>query len=240
MYTVGMLIDDTFDTGAVDTPCLTRPEIFVDPALDVDDDVFAAASAEEKTFLAESKSAAEERALNACARCPLLTECRTWARSVDVFGVAGGLRHSERHAPCEVDLWEGAESLRVSQTSSGGVRKAAVSRRRTARWATMATPTMKLFHRLIVEGKMLKQEAIVHMLSFVDDGIAEKSAPSRRSYPTVAARRDAGARRYVYNLLRIQIRSGNIIEMFDGEESVLTLDPEVAQAWQEWVSSAAS
>lgn len=242
MYTAGMHIDDTFDTQGQATPCQTHPEVFTDPAHDPDEDLFWAADDDGKAAIVAAKERAENLALAACSRCPLAAECRDWASKVDVFGVAGGTRNAERNGPTPIDLW--APRPPVAKKPRKPARKATDGtgrvefERRTARWASMAPATVALYERLANNGEVRKETVIQEMVALVEDDVAEQSAPNRRGYPTAAARRAAGARRYVYNLIRIQTRSGNIIENGAADQATLTLDPETAATWRMWRAEA--
>lgn len=80
-------------------PCLIVPEIFTNPDLDVDfdDSEFLQLSYEDQQERIRAKEIAEQRAVAACsANCPMLTQCREWALTVPVFGVAGGLTQEQR------------------------------------------------------------------------------------------------------------------------------------------------
>jgi hypothetical protein len=98
-----LTMTDTFvipDDIAHLVPCQTSPELFTDPALDIDidDDEWIGLTIDEQTARVAAKQAAELRAKAACGGCPKLFECGIWANAMgqDVFGVAGGLAQDER------------------------------------------------------------------------------------------------------------------------------------------------
>lgn len=86
-------------------PCAMVPQVFGDPALDPDPNVWSTLDDADKHEVATDKRAAEDRALEYCAGCPILDECRAWAIRTNVFGVAGGLRNWERNGKDAVDTY---------------------------------------------------------------------------------------------------------------------------------------
>jgi hypothetical protein len=82
------------------TPCQVSPDLYTDPALDIDMDEadWLTLTHDEQWGTLAAKQAAEAAAVAACSGCPLLDSCRTWATGMGdaVFGVAGGLTHEER------------------------------------------------------------------------------------------------------------------------------------------------
>ena len=67
-----------------DVPCAGRADVFQHPHLE--------------SPHPRQRSAAEQRALAICYRCPVLHTCRQWALSVEVDGVTGGLTAAQRRA----------------------------------------------------------------------------------------------------------------------------------------------
>lgn len=81
-------------------PCQKTPELYDDPALDIDLDEteWIALSGDEQRARIQMKSDAERRAIAACNTCPLLAQCKQWALTsgVEVYGVVGGTTPEER------------------------------------------------------------------------------------------------------------------------------------------------
>lgn len=81
-------------------PCQQNPELYDDPALDIDLDEaeWVALSGENQRIRLRAKANAEQRAIAACNTCPLLEQCRNWALNsgVEVYGVVGGTTPEER------------------------------------------------------------------------------------------------------------------------------------------------
>jgi len=83
-------------------PCQVSPQLYDDPALDIDLDEseWIALSGEQQRARLQLKVSAEQRAIAACNTCPLLQECRDWAMTsgVEVYGVVGGTTPEERRS----------------------------------------------------------------------------------------------------------------------------------------------
>lgn len=105
------LVDDTLHIpDGVATPCTTNSMLFTDSALDPDPDWWTTLDAADRHDVAMAKDEAQRRAVTQCRTCPILDQCHEWAMRVDVFGVAGGTIHAQRHEPDAVDAYiaEGA------------------------------------------------------------------------------------------------------------------------------------
>ena len=91
-----------------ETPCQTNPNLFTDPALDVDqdDEGWNSLSKSQQEDLLESKEAAENRAKASCKRCPLavftLCEKSDQEAEIKAFGVIAGKTFEERTNPSSV------------------------------------------------------------------------------------------------------------------------------------------
>lgn len=91
-----------------ETPCQVNPNLFTDPALDVDqdDENWAALTKGHQEDLLESQEAAENRAKAACKRCPLavfaLCESSDAQAEIKAFGVIAGKTFEERTNPSSV------------------------------------------------------------------------------------------------------------------------------------------
>jgi hypothetical protein len=83
-----------------EVPCQVLPDLYVDPALDIDidDEAWISLPREAQFERLASKQAAEQRAVAACGACPLIEQCAKWAMEMgqDVFGVVGGLTQDQR------------------------------------------------------------------------------------------------------------------------------------------------
>lgn len=88
------------DSELHDVPCQIAPQLYTNPALDidVDEDDWILADLDTQQQRLDAKERAEATAVAACHGCPMLTQCRNWALTMgqDVFGVAGGLTQAER------------------------------------------------------------------------------------------------------------------------------------------------
>lgn len=100
------MINDALEIPvSVTTPCIENPAIFNAEALDPDPNEWTTLKPHEQKVIADAKRLAEDVAVAACLRCPILDQCKEWATNpeIDVFGVAGGMRHSERYSPDFID-----------------------------------------------------------------------------------------------------------------------------------------
>lgn len=81
-------------------PCRISPQLFDDVALEIDieESEWVNLSSQEQASYINAKHDAEQRAIDACNRCPLLDACKEWALSTDieVFGVVGGTTPEQR------------------------------------------------------------------------------------------------------------------------------------------------
>lgn len=81
-------------------PCQQSPQLFDDVALEIDleENEWLALKGTEQNAYIQAKREAEERAIVACNRCPLLEACKDWALSteVEIFGVVGGTTPEQR------------------------------------------------------------------------------------------------------------------------------------------------
>jgi hypothetical protein len=81
-------------------PCQINPDLYSDPALDIDidDDDWVRLSRDEQVARLEAKNIVEQAAVDSCMDCPLMLQCREWGQRMgaNVFGVVGGLTMEER------------------------------------------------------------------------------------------------------------------------------------------------
>jgi hypothetical protein len=85
------------------TPCIINNALFTDPALDVDqdDEAWLGLTEDEQTEKLIAKTAAEQRAKDACDECPVFSLCDATDRkqTVKAFGIVAGRSLEERTNP---------------------------------------------------------------------------------------------------------------------------------------------
>lgn len=225
------LLTNTFDVpkdfeGVL--PCVTNASKFQDLALDTDpyDEDFRSLSRDEQQEALAAKQIAERAAVAECGGCPLLAECRTWAMSVHVHGVAGGTTQAERRA---TQGWTGPE-LVPGEPSPSEARQESPTARGAIRLDRVSEETLAMM-KFLADGDSVirdRDDVIAAGTPYVDDATADHWG--RHSGGDSAAKRVAGRRKFLLNRLDIAIRRGRINATKTDNGVMLALAPDVAAA----------
>ena len=265
------LLSDTLEIpSSVTTPCMTHSTVFTDMALDADPKIWTTLDPDEQFELAESKREAQDRAVALCAGCPILSECRSWAENNDVFGVAGGLRQSERprHAPDIIDRYistgcyphadilvqtwvaKGKEldwiasrlEIPISEAEKLREGKLKIKREAARARSNKVNPVLLQAVELLADRPMGREDLIRTLLPHVPLEMALRNIPARKtdnpSPRSPEQEREAGAKRWLRNLLRNAIRDGRMTGEGAGPQTRISLAPKGTALLEE--SSSAS
>lgn len=225
------LLTNTFDVpkdfeGVL--PCVANASKFQDRALDMDpyDEDFQALTRDEQQEALAAKQIAERVAVAECNGCPLLTECRTWAVSVSVHGVAGGTTQAERRA---TQGWTGPELVPGEPSPSEARQETSVARG-AIRLDRVSEETLAMM-KFLADGDSVirpREDVLAAGAPYVDDATADHWG--RHSGGDAAAKRIAGRRKFLLNRLDITIRRGRINATKTDSGVMLALAPDVASA----------
>lgn len=229
------LLTDTFKVPADFDgvlPCVREAALFASPALDADpydEDFRTLTSAEQQSALA-AKQVTERACVAACNTCPLVSQCRDWAMSVNVHGVAGGTTQAERRA---ANGWTGPELVpgEPSPREARGTETAHAARS-NINLARVSDETLAMLRFLASDAGIIRprDEVVAAGAPYVDDDTADRWG--RHSAGDDNQKRESGRRKFLLNRLDIAIRRGRIKSTKTNAGVMLALASDVAEALQ--------
>lgn len=196
------LLTDTLkvpDEYAATLPCVLRGDLFTDDRLDYDyfDDDWRALPLEEQRAHLQAKQVVEALCVAECAKCPIIDQCREWAKSTRVHGVAGGLTEEQRHG------YRRNAAPAAPATTSRRASRTPVDMER------LSPETRAMYEYLAAAGVPCRRDDVIAAaMEHVDDETALHWG--RYAKGDEDKQRAAGRRKFLLNRLDIATRRGRI------------------------------
>lgn len=199
------LLNDTLEVPAelaTALPCVKRTDLFTHQALDFDprDEEWGSLPVEEQREYLAAKQIIEMQCVAACSTCPLLQQCRDWANTTPVAGVAGGMTEAQRRGVEDVIV----EDIVTRDTTDTHATSALNLSRMTEE-----TRAIYLYLAASAAGQASRDSVVEATQHLVDDDTALKWGGKRNG--TDEEKKAAGRRKFILNRIDVAVRRGRIV-----------------------------